>query len=132
MPIFNVAEFNAIKQMEQQIVRKLIETALRNGCTVKLNDGESIVATVYALTPDDVEEQTQTMMKEINATDEEYLIFDLNGSRVGTVFLVYGNTGYDVICDYVSRSGAMDIILGEANRLADELESKFNAEFNHA
>ena len=109
-----------VQEMERAIIRKLVEDALRNGYTVKLNDGDRMVATVYALTPEDIEEQTQTLMQDIQATDEEYLIFYVGESRIGYVFLVYGNDGHDVIADCTDTTEMRELLKG-AEALAESL-----------
>jgi hypothetical protein len=63
-------------------------------------------------------------MNEINQTDEEYLIFYYGGSKIGWVQLVYGNTGFDVVCDH-TQSTEMERLLSRAMALADKFAEEF-------
>lgn len=63
-----------------------------------------------------------SVMQQIHACDEEYLRVcydDQSGRRMfGTVYLVFGNDGWDVICDYTL---SLEELLAGANALAGEL-----------
>lgn len=110
--------------METDIIRKIVSDALEYGCSVTHNNGEEDTVTVYAKTRGDYESAVDAVMKQINQTDLEYLIFKLGESKIGWVQLVYGNTGYDVVCDYTA-SDEMEKILAGATALAEKLESEF-------
>lgn len=63
------------------------------------------------------------IMADIGQCDEESLIVrhaDDSGSKVGSIYLVYGNGGWDVIADHTD-SPLMRELLTDANRLADLL-----------
>lgn len=58
-----------------------------------------------------------TIMEAIGACDDEWLnLFDKDGCHLGQVYLVYGNDGYDVICDYHIN---LEPGLKDANALSD-------------
>lgn len=96
---------------EGKVVRKAIEAIIAAGFTCDLNDGEE--TTVKRSTS--VNEVIQAAF----TTDEDYLIArDATGKKVGTVYLVYGNDGHDVICDY---SVSLEDVIAPVNEYADQL-----------
>lgn len=70
--------------------------------------------------------ELDTIMADIGQCDEEMLVVrhlpvdGKIGDRLGSMFLVYGNGGWDVICDHTD-SPAMHELLDGATKLADEL-----------
>jgi len=112
-----------IARIERSIVKTIIQDALDFGYVVMHHNGEEATITVHP--SDDREKAVSDIMDEIRQCDEEQLIFsdpkDWPGKRVGFVFLVYGNDGYDVICDHTD-SEEMDQILAGANELASKYE----------
>ena len=68
-----------------------------------------------------LEEEVERIMREIQSTDMEALVFRKNGLRTGSVDLIYGNSGYDVISNHTD-SPEMDKLLQGANALAEMLE----------
>lgn len=106
----NIAERIAI---EQQIARKTIEVMVAAGYYVSVYDGQAI-ACFYT---QDVEEALNAMM----TVDEEWLHVAKKREplpagekpfrRVGSVFFVYGNDGYDVVNDHSLILGPqMDLV----------------------
>ena len=112
-----------VQEMERAIIRKLVEDALYNGYTVVHNDGEENTCHVYADGSYDVPLLAGKIMDEIQATDEEYLIFYVGESKIGWVMLVYGNSGWDVVADHTATT-EMEKLLSGAMALADKLESE--------
>ena len=107
-----------IALIENEIVFTIIQNALDLGYTVIHHNGEDATVTAY---PDDEDREAiiKEMMEEVRQCDEERLIFrDKKGSRVGMVYLVYGNDGHDVICDHTDND-EMTNILSRANALAE-------------
>ncbi len=81
-------------EIEQQITRKLIETAVAAGLTITVDCGEALeiveskdVAAIVAAT---------------RATNDDRLLLYRSGQRVGWVYLVYGN-GADVLTDWTDN-----------------------------
>jgi len=120
-----------VRRMERMIVTKLVEDALDLGYMVILHDGEDKVAVAFmdGNTTKGREVEQIIRMKEtevaqiirmFRATDEERLIFFKDGKRVGSLLLVYGNDGHDVIADHTSND-EMDKIVSGASALADTL-----------
>lgn len=63
------------------------------------------------------------ILAEVSQCDEESLIVrhaDASGDKVGSIYLVYGNDGWDVIADHTD-SPLMRELLTDANNLADVL-----------
>ena len=76
--------------IERTIIRKLVDEALAAGFVVSYSDGESS----YERFSD-----TEKLMAEVQATDEEVLRLSKDGHRY-YVTLIYCNDGYDVIADH--------------------------------
>jgi hypothetical protein len=101
------------RYLEKAIARKTIEVMVDAGYFVSVYDGEAI-ACKYT---QNVDEALAAMM----SVDEEHLnVAKLNEAvgpnekpyrRIGNVFFVYGNDGYDVINDHsISLQPQMDIV----------------------
>lgn len=80
--------------IEKKIVSMIVSDAIEQGCKVAVNNGDedSPIFGDYA-----------DIMRETMHTDEEALIFYKEGKRVGMVFLVYGNDGFDAVCDHTDN-----------------------------
>jgi len=100
------------RKIERRIVSRVVKDALRAGHTLSVNNGGDEFEISKSSSYRDV-------MDSLMATDEETLILhDDSGAKVGGVFFVYGNDGYDVICDYSSR---LEQFLKGAGELSDKL-----------
>lgn len=102
--------------IERRIIRKAVEDILAAGCTIRVHDGDGFTSQERLSTVEDV-------MDQIMATDEEelYVYYPAahNGKfTMGTISLVYGNDGYDVIAD---NSVALEPLLAGATTLADQI-----------
>lgn len=75
---------------ERAVVLKLIDTLLAAGFEISVNAGEEI----HPWTTDRV-----AVIDAVMNTDEDWLNVRRDG-RHGAVYLVYGNSGWDFICDY--------------------------------
>lgn len=85
--------------MEEAIVRLFIKTALAAGYTLTVNNGGD---------EDEIEVSTdeQAIIDVMREAGEDiaYLFkLDNVAKHVGWVQFVYGNDGYDVICDYTTN-----------------------------
>jgi hypothetical protein len=86
-----------------------------------------LLAEGYILSVDDFEEEhpKSTNLEEIfskmGTVDEEHLIATNKFGTRGFVFFVYGNCGWDVICDY---SVALESALKEAIELSNTIEAE--------
>ncbi len=58
-------------------------------------------------------------MSKMFSVDDETLIVRKNGKRFGSVYLVYGSDGADVIADH---SMTLDALMTNANKLAEKFQ----------
>lgn len=109
-------------KLENEIVFLIVQSALDLGFTVEHNNGEEITA--IATPGEETRAQSfKRLMGEVQQCDEEYLtIKDDKGLRVGIVYLVYGNEGWDVINDHTAND-QMTMILAPAAKYIAELLS---------
>lgn len=98
--------------VERAIIRKAVTDIIAAGYALSVDYGEDDVAVSRS---SDVAE----IMEAIGACDEEWLhVRHTNGKLRGTIALVYGNDGWDVICDYHT---SLEPLLTGANELAEQL-----------
>jgi hypothetical protein len=101
------------RELEFTIARQVILDLLAESYSISLHDGYDIV--VYkSITCTDI-------LNAMFSGDEETLIvYTPKGRRM--VQFVYGNKGYDVVCDY---SFSLERTLRNSRKLADELEKQY-------
>ena len=105
------------QKIERRIVKAVIKSAIDAGGSVSLYDGGEWTVKKSR--------DAKVLANAIMSVDEESLrIHNAAGESIGTVYLVYGNDGYDVICDHTDAP-AMDAILASAFALADKLETQY-------
>jgi hypothetical protein len=103
---------NSIQQMERKIVRRIIREAIAIGGTVSLHDGEAWAVVTSA--------REREIMEHVGSTDTQTLLIrDRNGERMGRVYLIFGNDGYDVVSDY---SVSLEWFMKSVNEYSDILE----------
>jgi hypothetical protein len=85
--------------LERRIARRAVNGLLEAGYQLSVFDGEEITVKRS--------EKPGVIMHALGTTDEDKLIVhaprsktDKNAPRVGFVWLVYGNSGYDLIADF--------------------------------
>jgi hypothetical protein len=100
-------------EIEKTIVTMIIEDALAAGYSVTLNNGGD---TNELENSKDKAEILAAMF----ATDDERLTFYADASRVGWVYFVYGNDGWDVVNDHIVND-RMGAVLARADAYADTL-----------
>lgn len=100
------------QKIEKRIVSRLVGDAIKAGYTVSVDNLDEVV----------IKQSTnkKAILAEIMSVDEEHLILHKDGKNA-RVHLVYGNDGWDVICDY--NISIEDVIKG-ANELAAKIELK--------
>lgn len=76
-------------RVELKIVSKLIAVAKERGYILKVRDYEEVGDTDY---------DVKTALFNLDEATVE--VYDAAGSRLGTIFLVFGNDGYDLLADY--------------------------------
>jgi len=103
------------EQIERKIVRKLAQDVIAAGRSISVFDGEA-----YALKRS---RNVADIMAAIGLTCEDTLIVHQDDKDPGaTVYLVYGNDGFDVIADY---HVSLEPLLEGATKLAEELEEQY-------
>lgn len=114
----------AIRQrilIERAIIRRAVRDILAahdGAYCISVSDGESW--------PVKRSRDLDTIMSNIGACDEETIVVrhitqsSEAGAKVGSIYLVYGNDGWDVIADHTD-SPLMHELLTDANNLADVL-----------
>ena len=104
--------------IESQIVRAILTKAKKSGFEILLNNGDEII-------PLNPFKTVTRMLAECKSVDEESitLIDPANGKR-RSIHLVYGNTGFDVICDYNTN---LHDWLADINNMAERIAMKMGA-----
>lgn len=105
-----------IQEIEKKILELIVDNALKLGYVISVYDGGE--TTVIK------SEDRAKILDALMTTDEDVMRFysaDEKGEfkRRGSVNLIYGNDGYDVIADH-SDNEAMEKILTPANTFSDE------------
>jgi hypothetical protein len=102
-------------RLEKRMTSALIKACLKRGFSVTIDNGED--------KPIEKSTSYRAIINEMWQTDEEHvLIYDATGKRMGWFFLVYGNSGWDLVSDY-SVTNACEAIWNEViSPLADRME----------
>lgn len=101
-----------VRRIERRVVRRLCLALLKAGYTLGVYDGAEQVMS---------EARTwKAVEPALFSVDDEYLtVHNATGKRVGWVRLVYGNGGWDVICDYHIH---LESIIAPVSDYADTLD----------
>jgi len=102
--------------IEKKIIRHMVELAIAKGWVVSVYDSEE-----WTL---ESSKDIEAIMNAVMTTDEDLLRFydKENTKRIGTVYLVYGNSGWDVICDY-TVSDMMEQFMEEVSKFSEAFEN---------
>lgn len=101
---------------EGKIARKIVATFLERGYTLSVNDSEEW--TVLRST------NKEEIVGALFTTDSDKILARKpDGESIGAVFLVYGNDGYDVVCDYTARPEMEEIMESVINPYCEKLEA---------
>jgi len=100
------------RKLELRIVRRVVRDVLKAGYALNINNGGDTNELKVPTT------KFKEILEEMFATDEEHLLLYKDGKRVGWVFFVYGNDGYDAVNNY---SGNLEELMKGANDLSDKL-----------
>lgn len=106
---------NSIKArivIERAVIRHAVSAFIAAGCTVTVDYGGEEGQGVASST------DLGAIMKAIGACDEEWLHVRKDGKALGTVMLVYGNDGWDVIAD---NHMSLEPLLEETTKYAETL-----------
>jgi len=101
------------QEMERAIAGRFAQTVIDAGLTISVDNGEYISLRKSS--------DVDAVIKDLMACDMDWLHVHDGEKRIGTLLLVYGNDGYDVICDY---SVSLEAYVKDADRLAEELEMR--------
>jgi hypothetical protein len=92
-------------QAEAAAARKLVKLALSRGFFVSVNDGEEWTVK-YS-------NKATEILAALDTTGQDYLTFrDADKNKLGTMFLVWGNSAPELIADY-SANDAMESLWNE-------------------
>jgi hypothetical protein len=97
------------QEIEREIVGLVVTEGLSAGYSIAVDNGEEEFP---------ASSKAAEIMELLFTVDEEHLIFYQASKRIGWVFLVYGNDGWDVINDY---STTLEAVL-EAKSVADRIK----------
>ena len=81
------------QKIERRIVRSILTKAKKEGYTRFIYNGEETIK-LSPLT------SIKAMLELCFSVDEEHIILKKDGRKFESIFLVYGNSGHDVITDY--------------------------------
>jgi hypothetical protein len=99
------------QEIEKKIARKVIDDALASGYTLDVHDSEEWVIQNSS--------DADAVMAAMFSTDDDSLHIRKDGERIGWVWFIYGNSGWDVISDYTVN---LEDLLKGASELAESLE----------
>lgn len=104
------------QNIEYAILRRFVIDAIKAGYSIDVDNGgdEPDLAGSTSV---------KAVLKAAMETDDEHLILHKDGKRIGWVYFVYGNDGWDVINDYVDNP-AMDALMAGALALAERYEER--------
>ena len=96
---------------EAAAARKLVAIALTKGWSISVNDGDEWVLKRSS--------DKMAILHAMCSTGEDYLLFrQADGTKVGWVFLVWGNSAPELVCDYSSNAD-IDALWEEWHGLVD-------------
>ena len=105
------------QMIEKGIAKRVVRSAIAAGYTVSLWDGGE-----YAVKRS---RKLSEIVDAMFAVDEESLeIRDTEGGMIGTVWMVYGNDGFDALSDYTATE-TMEKLLVDAHKYAESMEFTF-------
>jgi hypothetical protein len=104
------------QEIERQIAQKVIADALAAGYALDVFDSEE-----YAI---EKSTDADAILEAMFTTDDDRLFFHKDGKRVGWVWFIYGENGWDVINDYTVN---LEDVLKGASELSEQMEAKADA-----
>lgn len=102
------------RRVEKVIVRSFIIAALADGYTINIYDEDDDEDGLLFLEPCN---DLRKIMDAMFACDMERLHLFKDGKRHGWILFVYGNDGWDVICDYTTN---LEHLMAEPNKLSEK------------
>ena len=105
------------QMIEKGIAKRVVRAAIEAGYTVSLWDGGEWTVKRSSKLPE--------VIRAMFTVDEESLEFrNAEGGLIGTVWMVYGNDGFDAISDHTATD-TMERLLVDANKYAESMEFTF-------
>jgi hypothetical protein len=104
-------------RLEGMVAKRCVRDMLAAGYSIDVNDGEetTICKSKHA----------SQILDAMFTSDEDYLIIhDSDGNRLGWVYFVYGNEGWDVISDYTT---SLEHVMKGVNKYSEDLEARICA-----
>ena len=91
----HLARRRQVKAADLAISHKVVRTLLAAGFSISIDNGEGT----------EIEKSTdvKAIFKALMLCDDELVIAVKDGRRFGWVRLIYGQSGWDVICDYTTN-----------------------------
>jgi len=104
---------NNILKLEHRVLSAAISELLSHNFSLSVFDGGE-----YALRK---RRDKKEVLRHLWTCDEEWLIvYDGLGARLGALYLIYGECGWDVVCDY---STVLEPFLSSTKQLIQELSN---------
>lgn len=103
-----------VEQMDMKIAKQIVTDALYRKYTVSVNDGEEWTVKRSS--------DFNQIIEALASTGEDLLKFrSESGEALGTVYLVWGNCGWDLITDHSANEVIAELLTG-ANELSDKYQ----------
>lgn len=99
-------------QLERRVVRSACQELIAQDCVLSLYYGEGDFGVTLT-------DSADAVVEAMHACDEEWLYVFRDGKYVGSIWLVYGNDGWDVMAD---MHVTIDVMLPETNKLIESLQ----------
>lgn len=100
-------------KVEHDIVTRTVDVLLQQGYLLQTNQGGE------GLEPVKPTADRKLILSHLNETDDELLLVSgPEGQRIGSVYFVYGNDGWDVISDYSTN---LEEVLAPVMKYAETL-----------
>jgi hypothetical protein len=88
---------------EKTAAGKIIDRALAKGYLISVNDGEEWVVKKSV--------KRKQIMDALQSTDEDYLMIRKpDGEKVGTIWLVWGNSPEEIAADYTDKPEICELV----------------------
>ena len=100
------------QRMERRVVRSACEELIAQDCVLSLYYGEGDFGVTLT-------DSADAVIKEMHACDDEWIRVYRDGKFLGSIWLVYGNDGWDVMADMHVTIYAM---LPKTNKLIESLQ----------
>ena len=99
----------SVIEMENQVIQAMLAELSAAGFTFEIDNGEEQVTGLVGV---------EAAFKQMKQTDEETIDVQKDGKHFGWVSLIYGESGWDVICDYTVN---LEPFLVETMKLVEKL-----------